>query len=246
MKASIQNNTFKEYKVWDIPTRLFHWINFLTTLGLIFMACIMMFKKELGITGLEAKMALKEVHIIIGYIFASNLLVRIIWGFIGGKYSRWRQIIPNKGYVKQLRTYLASIKAGKPDTYLGHNPLGRLAVITMILLMLALVFSGLIRAGTDVYYPPFGGAIAQYIAIDKTVAAEITPYNLQGTDPQKVAQVKVIKSFFGELHELAAFSLMFIIALHIFIVIRMEIREGGSVISAMFNGNKLLKAKPKD
>ena len=221
-------NEYKEYKVWDIPTRIFHWVNFLTVLGLIFVACIMMFKKELGITGIEAKIALKEVHIIIGYVFASNLLVRIIWGFIGGKYSRWQTILPGKGYLTQLQGYIRSIKAGTPDTYQGHNPLGRLAILAMILLMITLMLSGFIRAGTDVYYPPFGGTIAQYVANETTPAQDILPYNLNGTDPHKMANIKVVKSFFGKVHEIAAFTLMFIVLLHIFIVIRMEVREGGT------------------
>ena len=242
----MSRQNFQEYKVWDLPTRLFHWINFVSIMGLIFVATIMMFKKELGITGLEAKIALKEVHIVIGYFFATNLLVRIVWGFIGGQYSRWKNILPGKGYLAQLREYLSSIKLGKPDTYKGHNPLGRLAVIAMILLMLTLMISGLIRAGTDVYYPPFGGAIAQYVAKDGIPAQNIMPYDTQGTDPQKMAEVKIVKSVFGDVHEAAAFTLMFIILLHIFIVIRSEIREGGTLISAMFNGKKLLKEKPKD
>ncbi len=31
--------TVKEYKVWDVPTRIFHWLNFLTVISLIFVAC---------------------------------------------------------------------------------------------------------------------------------------------------------------------------------------------------------------
>ena len=242
----MSRQNFQEYKVWDLPTRLFHWVNVVSIMGLIFVATIMMFKKELGITGLEAKIALKEVHIIIGYVFTINLLWRIIWGFMGGKYSRWSAIIPSKGYLPKLKNYLTSIKLGKPQTYLGHNPLGRLAVTAMIALMLALMLSGLIRAGTDVYYPPFGGAIAQYIADENTPAQNILPYNKQGTDPQKLAQVDAMKDIAGEVHEIAAFTLMFIILLHIFIVVRMEVREEGRIISAMFSGKKIVTQKPED
>lgn len=242
----MSSQNYQEYKVWDLPTRIFHWLNFVSIVGLIFVATIMMFKKELGITGLEAKIALKEVHIVIGYVFATNLLWRIIWGFIGGKYSRWSAIIPGKGYLATLKNYIASIKIGKPHTYLGHNPLGRLAVTTMIALMLALMLSGLIRAGTDVYYPPFGGAIAQYIADENTSAQNIKPYDKRGSDPQKLAKIKTVKDIAGEVHELAAFTLMFIILLHIFIVVRMEVREGGGLISAMFSGKKIVSEKPED
>ncbi len=242
----MNKKNYQEYKVWDLPTRLFHWINVVSIMGLIFVATIMMFKKELGITGLEAKIALKEVHIIIGYVFTINLLWRIIWGFIGGKYSRWSAIIPSKGYLPKLKSYLTSIKLGEPQTYLGHNPLGRLAVTAMIALMLALMLSGLIRAGTDVYYPPFGGAVAHYIADENTSAQDILPYNKQGTDPQKLAQVDAMKDIAGEVHEIAAFTLMFIILLHIFIVVRTETREEGRIISAMFSGKKIVTQKPED
>ncbi len=242
----MSRQNFQEYKVWDLPTRLFHWINVVSIIGLIFVATIMMFKKELGITGLEAKIALKEVHIVIGYIFAANLLWRLVWGFVGRKYSRWSAIIPGKGYLATLKNYITSIKLGEPQTYLGHNPLGRLAVITMITLMLTLMLSGLIRAGTDVYYPPFGGAVAQYIADENTSPQDIKPYNKRGTDPQKLAEIETMKDIAGEVHELAAFTLMFIILLHIFIVVRMEVREEGRIISAMFSGKKIVTQKPED
>ena len=63
----------KIYHVWDLPVRLFHWVNFLSVISLLFMGFIMLYKKELGITSLDAKIALKQVHVIIGYVFVVNL-----------------------------------------------------------------------------------------------------------------------------------------------------------------------------
>ncbi len=206
----------------------------------------MMFKQELGITGLEAKIALKQVHIIIGYVFAVNLLVRVVWGFVGNQYALWKNILPGKGFKATLKNYVASIKSGKAKTYLGHNPLGRLAVTAMILLMLALLVSGLTRAATDVYYPPFGGAVASYVAADGVNPDSLKPYDKTGIDPEKLARVKIIKDIAGEMHEIAAFTLMFIILLHIFVVVRSEVKEEGGLVSAMFSGKKRLKDKPED
>ena len=76
----------KEYNVWDAPTRVFHWVNFTTVILLIFMGLMMLFKKDLGITSLEAKIALKEIHVLIGYLFVLNLTWRIVWGFVGNGY----------------------------------------------------------------------------------------------------------------------------------------------------------------
>ena len=97
------NAQFQQYKVWDLPTRLFHWINFITIISLIFIGLIMLFKKELGITSIEAKVGLKELHVIFGYAFVLNFTWRIIWGFIGNKYAQWKQPIPHKGFKEQLR-----------------------------------------------------------------------------------------------------------------------------------------------
>jgi len=104
------------------PTRVFHWLNFLTIISLIFVGLIMLFKKELGITGIEAKVGLKEVHVIIGYVFLFNFAWRILWGFIGNRYARWYQVLPPKGFKDTLKNYIASIKQGQPQQYAGHRP----------------------------------------------------------------------------------------------------------------------------
>lgn len=237
---------FKEYKVWDASTRIFHWVNFTTIILLIFFGMMMLYKKELGIVSIDAKIALKEVHIIIGYVFAFNLSWRIIWGFIGSRYARWKNIFPGKGFIKQLGEYEASVKNGSPQQYLGHNPFGRLAVSLMVLLMLVLMGSGLIRAGTDVYYPPFGSYMAEYIADEYTRPEDIRPYNSAGTDKIKAAELKKFKKPFGKIHLYTAYTLMFIILVHIFFVVRAEKTEGGTLVSAMITGKKILKTKPVD
>jgi len=240
------NVEFKEYKVWDTPVRIFHWINFTAVISLIFVGMVMLFKKELGISSVDAKIALKEVHIIIGYIFVLNLTIRVIWGFIGNKYAKWSYIFPGKGFLNEVRRYKASIKSGEPQQFIGHNPLGRLAISFIIFLLVILAMSGLIRAGTDVYYPPFGSSVLEYIVEPGVNPETIIPYNSAGTNEQKVKELKTFKGPFGKIHLYSAYTLMFIILLHIFFVVRTEIREGGGLISAMFTGKKILNRKPAD
>ena len=236
----------QQYKVWDLATRVFHWINFITIISLIFVGMIMLFKKELGISGIEAKVALKEVHVLIAYVFVLNFAWRIIWGFLGNKYARWSNILPNKGFKSRLGSYIESIKNGEPQQYLGHNPLGRLAITFILLLMFILAVTGLVRAGTDIYYPPFGSFVAEYIAQPGIDPDSIKPYVSTGTDKDKVAALKAFKTPFGKIHIYASYVLMFMIILHIFVVVRTEIQEGGSIITAMFSGKKVLSRKPVD
>lgn len=238
--------TFTEYTVWDKPVRWFHWINVLSIFSLIFVGLIMLYKTELGISGIEPKIALKELHVIIGYIFVINLTFRLVWAFIGSPSARFSSLFPGKGYVASVKTYISSIKSGNPQQFIAHNPLGKLAIAVIFLLLSVMAVSGLIRAGTDIYYPPFGSSFAAYVAAPGVSAATILPYDTKGTDEKKMASLKAFKSPVGKIHLYTAYLLMFIIILHVTAVILTETREGGGLISAMFSGKKVISEKPAD
>jgi Ni/Fe-hydrogenase 1 B-type cytochrome subunit len=235
-----------EYKVWDLPTRLFHWINFTAVIMLIFMGLVMLFKKELGITSVEAKIGLKTVHVIIGYIFVANLAIRILWGFVGNKYARWRSLIPASGHMDNIRDYIKSVKQGEPLQYSGHNPLGQLAVVVIFLCLVTMAVTGLTRAGTDIYYPPFGSIAAEYVAQPGVDPDSLIPYDTSAVDKEKYDALKAFKAPFGTIHIYTSYFLMFLIIVHITAVIRVEINEGGGIITAMFSGNKYLRDKARD
>jgi len=236
----------KQYRVWDLPTRIFHWVNFTTVILLLLVGTLMLYKKDLGITSLDAKIAIKEIHVLIGYIFVLNLAIRLLWGFIGNRFARWSAIVPGKGFGATLSSYLASVKSGKPQQWLGHNPLGRLAVTVMMLMLISQAVTGLIRAGTDIYYPPFGSMYQQQIAAEGVDPATIKPYDKTGTDPEKAKELKAFKGPYGTIHIYTAYTLLVIILLHIFVVVRTEVKEGGSLVSAMFSGKKTLEREPED
>ncbi len=240
------DTALKKYKVWGLPSRIFHWVNVLSVIGLVFFGLLMLYKKELGIVNIEAKIALKEVHAIIGYVFATSLVLRIVWGFVGDKYARWRYILPGRDFVKNTQDYMRSTSSGEQPQYLGHTPTGRLAITFIFVLLTVLMISGLIRAGTDIYYPPFGTYVMEYIAAPDAHTEDIVPYDLAGTDATKIKQLKLFKKPFGVVHLYAAYILMLMILLHVFFVIRTEIKEGGGLVTAMFTGTKVLKHEPVD
>lgn len=124
--------------------------------------------------------------------------------------------------------------------------MGRLAVTLMLLLMLVLAVSGLVRAGTDVYYAPFGAFAADFVAEAGADPAAIKLYDPAGTNPQRMAELKAFKGPFGQVHKYAAYVLMAIILVHIVVVVRVEVTEGGGIISAMFTGNKVTEKTTVD
>jgi len=237
---------FKQYKVWDLPTRLFHWINFTTVVLLMLVGTLMLFKKDLGISSLDAKIAIKTLHVWIGYVFVLNLIFRLLWGFIGNRFARWKNILPGRGFASTLAAYRASIKCGKPQQFLGHNPLGRLAVICIMLLLMTQAVTGLIRAGTDIYYPPFGSMVAARVAAPGVDPTSIKPYDKTNTDPEKLNELRAFKHIYGELHYYVFFALLALALLHITAVVHAEVVEGNNLVSAMLSGRKTLSAPPED
>lgn len=238
--------SFKAYFVWDANIRWFHWINVLCVLGLIAVGVVILNGKALGVAT-EGKILLKTLHVWIGYVFAANLLWRLIWAFIGGQYARWRAILPGgQNYVSELGDYIADLKTGQPRQYLGHNPLGRIAVTLLLCLLLIQAVTGLVLAGTDIFYPPFGAWIANWIANSGIDPATLLPYAKETYDPVAYDAMRSFRKPFITLHYYGFYVLLGLVLMHILAVVVTEVREGGSLISAMFSGKKILSDTPAD
>jgi Ni/Fe-hydrogenase 1 B-type cytochrome subunit len=236
----------KTYLVWDANIRWFHWINVLCILGLVAVGVAILNDKALGVST-EGKILLKTVHVLIGYVFAVNLLWRLLWAFIGGPRARWRAILPGgQGYMKELRAYIADIKAGRSRQYLGHNPLGRIAVTVLLFLLLAQAITGLVLAGTDLFYPPIGSWIAGWVAAPGVDPASLAPYAKDTYDAVAYEAMRAFRKPFITVHEFNFYVLLGMILVHILAVVMTELREGGNLISAMFTGKKVLSQEPAD
>jgi len=236
----------KSYLVWDANTRWFHWINVLCVLGLIAVGVAILNAKALGVST-EGKILLKTVHVLIGYVFTVNLLWRLIWAFIGSPTARWGAILPlGSSYLNELRAYIASCKAGQPRQYLGHNPLGRIAVTLLLFLLLTQAITGLVVAGTDIFYPPIGSWIASWIAAPGVDPGTLMPYAKDTYNMVAYEEMRAFRKPFITVHYYGFYVLLAVIAVHILVVVVAEIKEGGNLISAMFNGKKVLNETPVD
>lgn len=235
----------KSYQVWDAPTRWFHWINALSVIGLIGVGVVIMKAAVLGI-GNPGKLALKTLHVWIGYVFVVNLCWRLVWAFFGNRYASWRQILPGPGYLRALRSYVAAFVAGKPEPYLGHNPLGRIGVALLFALIVVQAVTGLVLAGTDLFYPPFGSGFAQWVAASGVDPSTLVPYSPEMYDKDAYASMRALRAPFIKTHEMAFYVLVITAILHIAAVVVTELREGGSLVSAMLTGRKVLHGKPVD
>lgn len=195
-----QTPSLKEYPVWERSVRIFHWLNVLCILGLIAIGTVILNNKALGIS-IEGKVLLKTWHVYFGYVFVINLCWRLIWGFIGNYYASWKNILPiGPQYKSQLSHFIRAKKENKPIYFLGHNPAARIMVIFLFLLLTTQAVSGLILAGTDVYMPPFGNAIAEWVSKDKNKVHEIKPYSKLNVNENSYKEMRTFRKPFIKTH----------------------------------------------
>lgn len=236
----------KVYAVWDAPTRWFHWINVLCVVALAGVGVVILNAGALGVTN-AGKVTLKTVHTWIGYAFVLNLVWRLVWAFMGNRFARWREVLPGgHGYLNALRSYVAAFLAGHPQHYLGHNPLARLSVAVLLILLLLQAVTGLVLASTDLFYPPFGHWVAQWVAAPGVDPAALVPYSPDLYDKTAWDSMRALRKPFAVVHLYSFYVLAVVVVLHVVAVVMTEIREGGSIVSAMFTGRKILSGKPAD
>lgn len=110
--------------VWDLPTRLFHWL-----LAATFAGAWLTADSERWI----------DVHAMLGYTFAGLIAFRLVWGFVGSRTARFSSFVTGPGPV---RRYLLSILTLRPEHHVGHNPAGGWAVLALLGLGIATALSG--------------------------------------------------------------------------------------------------------
>ena len=243
------NQSLKIYFAWDRSTRWFHWINVICVAGLVALGLFILNAKGLGVSK-EGKILLKTIHTYFGYVFALNLLWRIIWGFYGHKNSRWKNILPlGKEYFHNLKNYMAGLVGKNAPLYLGHNPLARLMVSLLFVLMTFQAITGLVLAGTDLYLPPFGHEIAEWVTEageDHSKIKDLKPGDKEAVVAEAYSEMRKFRKPFITIHLVTFYILVTAIILHIIAVVVMENIEKSGIVSAMFTGTKTFSCKPKD
>ncbi len=235
------------YSVWDRTTRWFHWINVLSIIGLAAIGTGILFEHELGFTK-DGVILMKTVHVYIGYVFALNLLWRIVWAFTGNPYARWKAILPfQAGFMSALKQYGKGLSSGKAPAYLGHNPLGRLMISLLLILMLTQAITGLMLASTDLYKLPFGNVMAEWVTGgDAEKLANLKPGSKEFIDQVGYDEMRAFRKPFKVTHKYGYYVLLAAILLHIVGSVFSEVRHKEDVISAMFTGQKILSETPVD
>jgi cytochrome b len=239
-------NELTSHRVWDRTVRWFHWINVLCVFPLVAIGVVILNAKLLGVDN-DGKILLKTAHVWVGYLFVVNLLWRLVWAFIGGPQARWGAILPGgRGYAGEVRRYMIGLRSGRPPEYLGHNPLGRIAITVLLFLMCVQAATGLVLSGTDLFYPPFGSAFAGWVAAPGVEPQSLVPYAPDMYDEAAYQALRDMRKPFITVHYYGFFLLLGIALIHIVAVVATEIRESNGLVSAMISGKKVLRGTAAD
>lgn len=131
----------KQVKVWDLATRLFHWLLVLLVVA----------------AWLTIENRMIEAHEFIGHSIFALLLFRLMWGFIGSTTARFSNFV--KPPLKAL-SYLKKSLSLQADYSTGHNPAGGWMVIIMLIFFGFQTISGML-ANNDL---GFSGALSDSIS----------------------------------------------------------------------------------
>jgi cytochrome b len=111
-------------RVWDLPTRLFHWLLVLL----------------LPASYVSMRLNLMDLHMALGHAVLALMLFRWAWGFIGSDTARFGHFL---GSPVRAARYLLRLGVREPDTQIGHNAAGGWMVLLLLVLLSVQVGAGL-------------------------------------------------------------------------------------------------------
>lgn len=130
-------------RVWDLPTRVFHWALMLCVVG-----CVVTVK-----VGGD----LMAWHLRLGYAALALLIFRFVWGWVGARYARFSSFPPS---VPAALAYLRGQAAPRP----GHNPLGAFSVYALLLVLIAQATTGLFTSDDIMWDGPLRAAVSDSLS----------------------------------------------------------------------------------
>ncbi len=118
--------------VWDIPTRLFHWLLSAGFLGAAAIAFL-----------LDDDSPIYPWHSMIGLVLAFMVVLRVVWGFVGTRYARFGSFAYGP---RAVLGYFKGIASGTDERHTGHNPGSAYAILAMLGMVLGLAVTGVMTS----------------------------------------------------------------------------------------------------
>ena len=188
--------------VWDLPLRLFHWL-----FAFSVVACYT--TAQLGFNWMQ-------LHMRLGYGVIGLLAFRVIWGFVGPRHARFGSFLKPPAMVATYARGLLSRTAVTRHSS-GHNPLGGIMVVWMLLIVAAQVCTGLFATDDIAWDGPY------FTFVSNALAERLTA-----------------------LHHANVNLIVGTVALHVSAIVYYAWFKGQPLLTAMIIGTKPASAVPDD
>ena len=222
-------NENNQIHVWDLFVRVFHW----SLVGFFVVAYA---------TGDDKN----SLHRYVGYAVLGLVAVRIFWGFVGTKHALFSDFICSP---VQALGYVKSLACGKPKYYTGHNPAAAWMILFFLIGSLVVCLSGYAAYLIKKVEPALG--LGAGFSIIENAYADDDEKEERGdrkkkkkhhaeNDAKGKMEDEETDSVWGDIHEISAQYMVFLIFVHIMGVAVSSIRHNENLVRAMFTGKKNL------
>lgn len=115
--------------IWTLPSRIFHWV-----FVLLIITCYLTDDDDTIL-----------IHAIAGYLLVVTLFFRFGWGYIGPKYSNFRDFTLN---IQKVKNYTKNIFNPKEE-YQGHNPAAAFVMVSILIVVAFIIYTGTLTYGAE-------------------------------------------------------------------------------------------------
>ena len=223
----MKTRTYKRVYVWELPVRIFHWVNVLCITTLAITGFIIADPPAI-MSNAEASESywfgtVRFIHFASAYIFFFNMILRVYWAFVGNRFASWKAYFPrdkkmwgNLWHVLRVDILLQNEK--NPDVHnisVGHNTLAALSYAGLFLIALVQVFTGfaLYSSMSGWWLPDLFAWVVPFMGGDFIVRT---------------------------IHHAATWLFILFTLIHVYLVFYHDWLEGRGEVSSMFGGYKFV------
>jgi Ni/Fe-hydrogenase 1 B-type cytochrome subunit len=223
----MKTRSFKRVYVWELPVRIFHWINVLAVIVLATTGLIISNPPAI-LLNMDASESywfgtIRVIHFAAAYIFFFNMIFRIYWSFVGNKYANWRAFWPftKKMWHNILHVLKVDILLQKEknpdirDESIGHNGVAAISYIALFVIALVQVFTG--------------------FALYSDMSAWWLPKLFKWVVPFLGGDFMV-----RTIHHVSTWVFILFTLIHVYLVFYHDWLEGKGEVSSMFGGYKFV------
>ena len=215
-------NSENMVKVWDPIARIGHW-----TLVIAFFTAY--FTEDDFLTQ----------HVYAGYVVATVVCLRVLWGFVGTEYARFSDFVRSPAITLH---YIRDLMTNRARRFLGHNPAGGAMIVALLIGIAGTASSGLMLYAIEEGKGPLADWVADTpvpqgapILISRAYADDDDDDDRHNDEEH---EDDAREEFWEETHEFFANLTLFLVGLHIAGVLFSSYAHKENLVRAMFTGRK--------